>query len=87
MCNWGYLLGTVSLIVEGSFVVLGVICLMRIGRAWQPNSDDAGYGWSCTRTYTPQLARDCPHISGVWRYLEAAWYPHFAIGGQAVDRS
>lgn len=44
--NWGYLLGTVSLIVEGSFVVLVLICLMRIGRAWQPNSDDAGYGWS-----------------------------------------
>ena len=44
--NWGYLLGTVSLIVEGSFVVLAVICLMRIGRAWQPTSDAAGYAWS-----------------------------------------
>src|ERR1700678_215243 len=31
--NWGYLLGTVSLIVEGSFVALAVFCLMRIGRA------------------------------------------------------
>ncbi len=48
--NWGYLLGTVSLIVEGSFVVLAVICLMRIGRAWQANSDDAVYGSSATRT-------------------------------------
>ncbi len=44
--NWGYLIGTVSLIVEGSFVVLAVICLMRIGRAWQPNPDDVVYGWS-----------------------------------------
>jgi hypothetical protein len=34
--NWGYVLGTVSLIVEGSFVVLAVICLLRIGSAWQP---------------------------------------------------
>jgi hypothetical protein len=31
--NWGYLLGTVSLIVEGSFIVLAVICLVRIRRA------------------------------------------------------
>jgi hypothetical protein len=45
--NWGYVLGTVSLIVEGSFVVLAAVCLMRIfGRAWQPNSDGVGYGWS-----------------------------------------
>jgi hypothetical protein len=35
--NWGYVLGTVSLIVEGSFVVFAVICLLRIGRTWQPN--------------------------------------------------
>jgi hypothetical protein len=35
--NWGYVLGTVSLIVEGSFVVLAVICLLRVGRTWQPN--------------------------------------------------
>jgi hypothetical protein len=33
--NWGYLPGTVSLIVEGSFVVLAVICLTRIQRAWE----------------------------------------------------
>ncbi len=33
--NWGYLLGTVSLIVEGSFMVLAVICLARIRRAGQ----------------------------------------------------
>ena len=44
--NWGYLLGTVSLIVEGGFVVLAVISLTRIGRAWQSHSDDAAYGWS-----------------------------------------
>jgi hypothetical protein len=31
--NWGYLLGTVSLIVEGSFIVVATICLVRIGRA------------------------------------------------------
>jgi hypothetical protein len=30
--NWGYLLGTVSLVVEGSFVVIAGICLMRLGR-------------------------------------------------------
>lgn len=35
--NWGYLLGSVSLIVEGSFIVLAVICLTRIRRAWQPD--------------------------------------------------
>jgi hypothetical protein len=34
--NWGYLLGTVSLIVEGTFVVLAIYCLLRIRRAWQP---------------------------------------------------
>jgi hypothetical protein len=44
--NWGYLLGTASLIVEGCFVVLAMICLARIGRAWQAIPDDGGYGWS-----------------------------------------
>jgi hypothetical protein len=34
--NWGYLLGTVSLIVEGSFIVLAVFCLARIGSASRP---------------------------------------------------
>jgi hypothetical protein len=33
--NWGYLLGTVSLIVEGGFILLSVICLTRLSRAWQ----------------------------------------------------
>ncbi len=33
--NWSYLLGTVSLIVEGSFIVLAVICLIRIRKAGQ----------------------------------------------------
>jgi hypothetical protein len=33
--NWGYLLGTVSLVVEASFIVLAAICLVRIRRAWQ----------------------------------------------------
>ncbi len=28
--NWGYLLGTVSLIVEASFIVLAAICVKRI---------------------------------------------------------
>ena len=44
--NLGYLLGTVNLIVEGNFVVLAVICLRRIGRVWQPNSDDDVYEWA-----------------------------------------
>ena len=44
--NWGYLLGTVSLIGEGCFVVLAVTSLTRIGRAWQSHSHDAGYEWS-----------------------------------------
>jgi hypothetical protein len=35
--NWGYALGTASLVVEGSFVVLAVICLVRISNAWQPS--------------------------------------------------
>jgi len=33
--NWGYLLGTVSLIVEGSFILLAVVCLTRLSRARQ----------------------------------------------------
>jgi hypothetical protein len=36
--NWGYLLGTVSLIVEGSFIVLAGFCLMRLRSAWQSPS-------------------------------------------------
>ncbi len=32
--NWGYLLGTVSLIVEGSFILLAVVCLIRLRRPW-----------------------------------------------------
>jgi hypothetical protein len=31
--NWGYLLGTVSLIVEGSFVILAAACVTRLYRA------------------------------------------------------
>jgi MFS family permease len=31
--NWGYLLGTVSLVVEGSFVILAALCLTRLSRA------------------------------------------------------
>jgi len=31
--NWGYLLGTVSLLVEGSFVILAAFCLTRLSRA------------------------------------------------------
>jgi len=30
--NWAYLLGTVSLLVEGTFILLAVISLWRIGR-------------------------------------------------------
>lgn len=33
--NWGYLLVTVSLIVEGGFILLSVACLTRLSRAWQ----------------------------------------------------
>ncbi len=40
--NWGYLLGTVSLIVEGSFIVLATICLLRIRKAWPPDPAGAG---------------------------------------------
>lgn len=36
--SWGYLLGTVSLIVEGSLILLAGFCLMRIRRAWQSGS-------------------------------------------------
>ncbi len=38
--NWGYLLGTVSLIVEGSFIVLAVICLVRMRTAGQPDETE-----------------------------------------------
>jgi hypothetical protein len=31
--NWDYHLGTVSLLVEGSFVVLAIVCLTRLHRA------------------------------------------------------
>jgi hypothetical protein len=40
--NLGYVLGTVSLIIEGSFVVLAVTCLVRIGSAWQPSQEMRG---------------------------------------------
>ena len=30
--NWGYLLGTVSLLVEGSFAIVAVVCLTRLYR-------------------------------------------------------
>ena len=40
--NWGYVLGTVSLIVEGGFVVLAVVCLTRIVAGWQPDAYVAG---------------------------------------------
>ncbi len=33
--NWGYLLGTVSLIVEGSLILLAGFCLVRIRGAWR----------------------------------------------------
>ncbi len=33
--NWGYLLGTMSLVVEASFIVLAATCLVRIRRAGQ----------------------------------------------------
>jgi hypothetical protein len=34
--NWGYLLGTVSLLVEGSFAVVAVVCLTRLYRTRRP---------------------------------------------------
>jgi hypothetical protein len=34
--NWGYLLGTVSLLVEGSFAMVAVVCLTRLYRAMGP---------------------------------------------------
>ena len=36
--NWGYLLGTVSLVVEGSFIVLALICLTRIRKDGHPQA-------------------------------------------------
>ena len=45
--NWGYLLGTVSLVVEGTFIVLAVICLIRIRKAWQL---DPPMGWRRSHT-------------------------------------
>jgi hypothetical protein len=38
--NWGYLLGTVSLVVEGSLIVLSAVCLRRIVTR-QPHLFDA----------------------------------------------
>jgi hypothetical protein len=35
--NWGYLLGTVSLIVEGSFIVLATTCLIQIRSLRKPS--------------------------------------------------
>jgi hypothetical protein len=37
--NWGYLLGTVSLMVEASFIVLAVVCLIRLHRAGRGVAD------------------------------------------------
>jgi MFS family permease len=34
--NWGYLLGTVSLLVEGSFAIVAVLCLTRLHRTRRP---------------------------------------------------
>jgi hypothetical protein len=42
--NWGYLLGTVSLVVEGSFVILAGACLTRLyraGRDWAVEDDQS----------------------------------------------
>ena len=42
--NWGYLLGTVSLVVEGSFVILASACLIRLyraGRDWTVEDDQS----------------------------------------------
>jgi hypothetical protein len=36
--NWGYLLGTVSLVVEGAFILVAVICVARMRRAELPRS-------------------------------------------------
>ena len=44
MGNWGYLLGTVSLVVEGSFVILASACLTRLyraGRDWTVEDDQS----------------------------------------------
>jgi hypothetical protein len=43
--NWGYLLGTVSLIVEGSFVALAVLCLTRMWKARQPDQWNEERPW------------------------------------------
>ncbi len=48
--NWGYVLGTVSLIVEGTFVVLALLCVTRTVNVWQSNSDDVGYEWAGSGT-------------------------------------
>jgi len=37
--NWGYLLGTVSLLVEGLFAILAVTCLTRLRREMQPSAN------------------------------------------------
>jgi hypothetical protein len=59
-----YLVGTVSLIVEGNFIVLAVICLRRIGRVWQPNSDDVVSSGLALVPTRPSSAH-CPQSCGL----------------------
>jgi hypothetical protein len=38
--NWGYTLGTVSLLVEGAFVIIACVCLYRIYRIYRVQGTD-----------------------------------------------
>jgi hypothetical protein len=40
--NWGYTLGTVSLVAEAAFILVAVLMLQRVIRATQPHPLDGG---------------------------------------------
>ena len=54
--NWSYLLGTVSLLVEGSFVTLAVVCLTRLYRAKQLSATEGNQSVSTYRERVSQTA-------------------------------
>jgi hypothetical protein len=54
--NWGYLLGTVSLVVEGSFVILAGACLTRLYRAGRDRAIDDNQGANTYREWERQNA-------------------------------
>lgn len=54
--NWGYLLGTISLLVEGSFAIVAVVCLTRLYRTRGPAVVEEGQQADSYRERVSQTA-------------------------------